>query len=201
MTETAAIILAAGLSRRMGRKNKLLLPIQGVPMIRHVAQQYCEAVAGPIVIVTGHDSQQVQAALEGVCVYCVVNPNYEQGQQNSVAFGLKNCPIADLTLIGLGDQPLLNAQNISELISAHQTIAEDKISIPMRGDVRGNPIAVPRALRPRLTADPSRPGCMRFTRENPDLVHRHPLQPSGFYSDMDTPEAYKRFLKGGVQTS
>lgn len=198
MTEVAAIILAAGLSRRMGRRNKLLLPVGGVPMISHVVAQYRAAFSGPITVVTGHEAPKIEAALEGIDVDCVFNPSYEQGQQTSVVAGLQHCVQADVVLIGLGDQPLLRPEDITALLDAHRG-ASDKIAIPVKGDTRGNPIAVPRALRPHLTADPARPGCMRFTRDNPDLVQRHPLASQGFYTDIDTPSAYALLCKEAAQ--
>lgn len=190
MIEVAAIILAAGLSRRMGVQNKLLLPVHGMPMIRHVALQYREALSGPITVVTGHEAPLIEAALVGVEVTCVFNAGYAEGQQSSVATGLAHCPDADVVLIGLGDQPFLVSDDIMTLLAAHQTGASDKISVPTQGAARGNPIVVPKQIRPHLTADPARPGCMRFTREHPEFVQKLPLQAEGFYRDVDTPAAY-----------
>ena len=196
MTEVAAIILAAGLSRRMGAQNKLLLPIGEMPMIRHVAMRYRAAINGPITVVTGHDQAAVTATVQDIAnTSCVFNPDYETGQQTSVAVGLQNTQLADVTLIGLGDQPLLKSADIVALLTAHRSEASKKISIPAQGDTRGNPIVVPRDVRPYLTADPKKLGCMRFTRDNPDLVHRHTLQAAGFYTDIDTPDAYARICK------
>lgn len=194
MTDVAAIILAAGQSRRMGDLNKLLLPVSGMPMIRHVALQYRAAIAGPIVVVTGHDAARIVSALEDIDVAFAFNPDHETGQQTSVACGLRACPSAELVLIGLGDQPLLNAGDISSLLRAHVAGDPAKISIPIKGDKRGNPIVIPKALRPRLLEDPDRPGCMRFTRENPDLVQQHALKAHGFYTDVDTADAYQALL-------
>ncbi|MEP3920577.1 nucleotidyltransferase family protein [Ascidiaceihabitans sp.] len=196
MTEVAAIILAAGLSHRMGAQNKLLLPIGETPMIRNVVMQYRAAIDGPITVVTGHDQATVAAKVQDIAnINCVFNPDYETGQQTSVGVGLLNTPLADVTLIGLGDQPLLRSTDIVALLDAHRSEGPGKISIPAQGDTRGNPIVVPRDLRPHLTADPNKPGCMRFTRDNPDLVQRHTLQAAGFYTDIDTPDAYALFCK------
>ncbi|WP_299730816.1 nucleotidyltransferase family protein [uncultured Tateyamaria sp.] len=190
MPSIGALILAAGQSQRMGPPNKLLLRIGDHPMIRHVVQTYRAALDGPITVVTGHEAQQVEAALTGLDVRCVFNPDYAKGQQGSVAVGLRHAPEVDLLLIGLGDQPLLAPSDIRALVDAHTHGDPAKISIPAIGEVRGNPIAIPTTLRPRLTADPQRPGCMRFTRDNPDLVQRHSLLAPGFYADVDTPKDY-----------
>ena len=188
MPEVAAIVLAAGRSRRMGAANKLLLPVEGVPMIRHVVDQYRAALDGSVTVVLGHEAERVGAALRGSGAVCVFNPDHDAGQQASVACGLADAPEVDLLLIGLGDQPVLQARDIRDLVAAHG--AGMRISIPVRGDRRGNPIVVPRILRARLLADPERPGCMRFTRAHPELVERHALEAAGFYADVDTPEDY-----------
>lgn len=174
----------------MGAANKLLLPVDGRPMVRRVADQYRAALDGPITVVTGHEATDVQTALDGAGVCCVYNPEHEKGQQSSVAFGLAHAPDADVLLIGLGDQPLLQATDIRALVQAHQAADPSKISIPAMDAIRGNPIAVPHILRSRLTADRDRPGCMRFTRDNPALVQRLLLPAAGFYSDVDTPDDY-----------
>ena len=190
MLSVAAIVLAAGQSRRMGAINKLLLQVGEHAMIRHVVGQYRAAIDGPITVVTGHDADSVQSQLRDLKVECVFNPDHEKGQQTSVAFGLSHAPDADVLLIGLGDQPFLRSSDIRDLVDAHRCISPTKISIPVDEEVRGNPIAVPRALRPNLTADPNRLGCMRFTRENPECVQRHALTAIGFYTDIDTPNDY-----------
>lgn len=76
MRDVAAIVLAAGLSRRMGTGNKLLLPITGVPMVRHVVDQYCAAIDGAVLVVLGHQSHVFEAALQGSGARTVINPAY-----------------------------------------------------------------------------------------------------------------------------
>ena len=82
----AAIVLAAGLARRMGGRQKLLLPLDGKPVVRwsveHVAGHVDE-----VVVVTGRDDAAVRAALAGLSVRFVVNPRPEAGQGSSIAVG------------------------------------------------------------------------------------------------------------------
>ncbi len=189
MAKTDAIILAAGLSRRMGDQNKLLLDWRGMPMVRHVVQTYIRAIGPNVTVVTGHESDAVQAALADLDVTFHFNPAFEQGQFTSVAAGLHLPSQAQNTLIGLGDQPFLTEVDIATLLIRH-TAAPDRITIPVNGELRGNPIVVPASLRPRLLEDRARPGCKRFIQANPDLVHRVTLPASGFYTDIDTPDAY-----------
>ena len=188
MTETTALILAAGLSRRMGAQNKLLLPIGGVPMIRHMVDTY-GAIASTVMVVTGHERSAIEAAILGTNATAVFNPEYRNGQQSSVVRGLRAAPDNGPCLIGLGDQPLLTPQALCDLLDQHAAYP-DKITIPVQGDQRGNPIVVPATLRAELLGNDQSPGCRTFTRNNPEHVCFWETDVPGFFTDIDTPQAY-----------
>lgn len=193
MAKVGAIILAAGLSRRMEERNKMLLPIDGVPMIRHVVETYLAAVDGEICIVTGFEASRVEAALADLPVRIVHNVDFEQGQPFSVRAGLLEAPEVDHVLIGLGDQPQLTPNDLRALIAAHLATEGSKISIPFHNDQRGNPIVVPAQMRAQLLADKANPGCAKFTRAHPDQAQRIALDHPGFFHDIDTPTAYAAY--------
>lgn len=195
MDRIGAIILAAGLSRRMKERNKLLLPIGGVPMIRHVVETYLAAIDGEVCVVTGFEAVRVDAALAGLPVRLVHNEDFEKGQPFSVRAGLLEAPNAAHFLIGLGDQPQIKAGDLRALIKAHLNGDPAKISIPYQGELRGNPIIVPWGMRARLLSDKANPGCGKFTRANPDLVQHVPLSQPGFFNDIDTPAAFAAYQK------
>lgn len=190
MSETGAIVLAAGLSRRMGDRNKLLLPIGGIPMIRHTVMTYHSATQRPICVVVGHQADLITAALKDIPAKIHFNPDYAQGQATSVACGLQMLARCDRFFIGLGDQPSLTPSNLEVLLKAHSAEDPAKIAIPQREGQRGNPIVVPDRLRARLLMDPRAPGCKKFTREYPEHVRFLPLSDPGFYADVDTPAEY-----------
>lgn len=190
MPSSTGILLAAGLSRRMGGRNKLLAPVAGRPMVRHVARVYLAALDGPLTVVTGHEATAVRAALAGLAVRFAHNERFARGQPGSVAAGLAAAAPADHLLIGLGDQPLLRPDDLAALIAAHRAGDPGKITIPRRDGARGNPILVPSQRRADLTSDPARPGCMRFTRDHPEHVQFADLPAPGFYADVDTPADY-----------
>lgn len=193
MDKFGAIILAAGLSRRMAERNKLLLPIGDVPMIRHVVQTYLAAIDGEVCVVTGFEATRIFAALGGLRVRLVHNPAFEEGQPFSVRAGLLKAPKAANLLIGLGDQPQLTSDDLHALIAAHLAGDTTKISIPRQGKIRGNPIIVPENMRTCLLTDKANPGCGKFTRANPHVVQHIPLSQPGFFNDIDTPAAFTAF--------
>lgn len=189
MAEIVAVILAAGVSRRMGTQNKLLLPFGGKPIIRRTVEAYVEH-CDEVVVVTGHEAEQVEMALAALRVKIVHNPTYRSGQATSVAAGLKAICNAECVLVGLGDQPHLRPEHIDALISAHLATGGRHISIPHDGVARGNPIVVPGALVGQMLADKQNPGCGKFTRRRPDLVNTVKLAARAFFDDVDTPRDY-----------
>jgi molybdenum cofactor cytidylyltransferase len=195
MDKVGAIILAAGLSRRMEDRNKLLLPIGGVPMIRRVVETYLAAVDGEVCVVTGFEAARIEATISDLPVRLIRNAEYEKGQPFSVRSGLLEAPMAEHLLIGLGDQPELTAQDLRTLVEAHLATDLTKISIPFHNGIRGNPIVVPASMRTQLLEDKTNPGCGKFTRSNPKLAQNVLLRQGGFFADIDTPAAYVAFQK------
>ncbi|MEM6577596.1 MAG: nucleotidyltransferase family protein [Pseudomonadota bacterium] len=189
MTRTTAVVLAAGLSRRMGEQNKLLLPIAGQPMIVHTLRAYQEA-CDDVLVVTGFDADNITAALRPLNLRLVHNVEFAKGQATSVATGLRTALGADQIIVGLGDQPSLRGPHLHTLIRRHETTGGRKITVPTNGTARGNPIVIPGGLVDQMLEDRQNPGCGKFTRQRPDLVDLIPLTDPAYYRDVDTPEDY-----------
>ena len=133
------MILAAGRSSRMGLRNKLLEPIGGEPMVRRVAAIALGSGAEPIVVVTGHEAASVGAALQGLGVTLILNPDYADGLSTSLRAGLSALPSGiDGALILLGDMPEVEASVLSALISSFTGMSA--ICVPVRDGLRGNPV-------------------------------------------------------------
>ncbi len=199
MGDVTAILLAAGLSRRMGARNKLLLPINGVPMIRHMVGVYQAVTQSPILVVTGHQADAIEGSLSGCDVRLIFNSDFAEGQQTSVAFGLRAAKDGAPILIGLGDQPLLTSDDLHRLLKAHEAADPKRISIPKVGNQRGNPIVIPTILHKRVLADPQSLGCKAFIRNHPKHVQFHALSAPGFYADVDTPDAYDALVSQNLE--
>lgn len=194
MYDTAAIVLAAGLSRRMGSVNKLLIEINGTAMIRATVSACVAVCDAPVTVVTGHQADDIEQALDGLGVSFIHNPDFASGQQGSVVAGLKAAPEAGTTLMVLGDQPLLDGAALERLLKAHRASDQTRITIPVNnGSVRGNPLVIPLALKRSLMADKANPGCRKFTRDNPDKVNPVALQDPAYFTDLDTLEDLQSF--------
>ena len=105
----AAIVLAAGQSKRMGAANKVLLEIGGVPMIRKVIDSIESSGVSETLVVTGHERERVERSLSGCAVRFVFNNKYEDGMGTSLATGAKALSSESLAgiLVCLGDLPRL----------------------------------------------------------------------------------------------
>lgn len=195
------VIVAAGISRRMGAANKLLLPIGGVPMVRHVVMRH-RAVADHVIVVTGHDRDAVVEALAGLDVVLVHNPDFAEGQARSVAAGVSSAPLDGRALIvALGDQPLLQTEDIAFLIDGFDGDGGERICIPVHAGQRGNPVIFPAALARTMRHDGKSPGCRRFIDAHPELVYWLPASNDHFTTDVDTPEDARRILGVPVPTA
>ncbi|MEM6739775.1 MAG: nucleotidyltransferase family protein [Pseudomonadota bacterium] len=189
----SAVILAAGLSRRMGARNKLLEEFGGRALIRRVVDAVASVTASPPLVILGHEASRVADALVGAEVRLTTNARFAEGQQSSVAFGLTWVDPAAQTLVALGDQPLLEAADLRALLAANAAEGRGRITVPVRQDpatraqIRGNPIVIPRARVPEVLAQGPNLACRTFTERNADAVHRWRSARPGLFIDVDTP--------------
>ncbi len=137
----ACILLAAGLSRRLGQP-KQLLPWHGSTLVRYSAGVAYAAQLNPIVVVVGHRASDVQAQLTDVPVTCITNPAYADGQGTSVACGatwLMTQPACDAVVVMMCDQPFLTATHITDCVTAWAQHRPD-VLIPRVNGTRTNPV-------------------------------------------------------------
>ena len=139
---TAAIVLAAGLSRRMAPRNKLLLTdSQGVAMVARVADALLASSASPIIVVTGHQAPLVREALGRRPLTIAEAPDFATGMAASLRAGIEAVPAGcRAALICLGDMPRVGPTLIDRLIGAHDPAQGRFIVVPTVRGTRGNPV-------------------------------------------------------------
>lgn len=137
----AGILLAAGTSSRMGT-NKLTLPVNGLPLVRHVAQAALAAHLDPLIVVTGHEGAAVRQALAGMAATFVQNDEYAGGLSTSLRAGLRAVPAdRDGALVLLGDMPAVTASLITKVVAAFDPRAGRAICVAKAANgVRGHPV-------------------------------------------------------------
>ena len=152
MTEVAAVILAAGRASRFraagGREaTKLVAPLEGRPIVRRVAEAALQARTRPVVVVVGHAREAVEAALEGLPVETVRNPDFASGLASSLRTGLSALPPSvGGAVILLGDMPKVEPGLIDALIDAFAARPEASAAAPVRDGRRGNPVLLAQKL-------------------------------------------------------
>ena len=186
----AAIVLAAGRSTRMGGPNKLLEEWNGQPIIRTTVQHVLASRASPVVVVTGHQADNVRAALADLNVIYVHNPDFAKGLSTSVRAGIASVPSAsDGVIVCLGDMPGVGTATIDKLISAFEPSAGALAVMPTIGGERGNPIVWARRFFPDLLRLEGDAGARSLLRAHADGVVEVPVHSEAVVFDVDTPDA------------
>ena len=143
----AAIVLAAGLSRRWGAENKLLAPVAGLPMVRRTVDAVLGSIARPVTIVLGHEQDRIAAALAGCDAALLRIDDYGLGLSATLKAGIGALPDAAVgALICLADMPWVRPETLNRLI-ADFVAAQDKVAaVPVFAGEWGNPVLLGRAL-------------------------------------------------------
>jgi molybdenum cofactor cytidylyltransferase len=186
----AAVVLAAGRSTRMGGPNKLLADIARRPLVRIAAEEALASRAKPVIVVTGHQREQVEKALAGLPVRFVHNPDFADGLGTSVRAGIAAVPAdADGAIVCLGDMPQVDAGLIDRLIAAFDPDQGALVVMPTFEGRRGNPVLWSRRFFPDLTAIEGDVGARHLIGRYSEAVVEVPLAGKAALVDVDTPEA------------
>ena len=186
----AGVVLAAGLSRRMGQA-KLLMPVGGRAIVRYAVESVLAGGVDSVWVVTGPDVEPIAAALAGLEVQIAVNPAPEEGQAGSLRAGIAALPASvDAVLVALGDQPSLAPTIIPALLAARRTTPK-LIVAPRYRDGQGNPVLFKREIFPELLRLTGDQGARPIIQKEPARVEwvelDLPMPP-----DVDTQDDYEK---------
>jgi len=186
----AAVVLGAGRSSRMGGPNKLLAQIAGRPLVRIVVEKALGSRARPVIVVTGHQRERVEAALAGLPVQFVHNPSFADGLGTSLKAGIAALPAeADGAIVCLGDMPQVDATLIDRLIGAFDPAKGALVVVPTIDGKRGNPVVWSRRFFPDLMTVEGDVGARHLIGRYPEAVAEVPVAGTAAFTDVDTPEA------------
>jgi molybdenum cofactor cytidylyltransferase len=176
----AAIVLAAGASRRFGAQ-KLLAELHGKPVIRWTVEHIREAGVNDVIVVLGRDRERVRKALEGLDVRFVVNEEYAAGLSASLRTGVQALT-ADTraAVIALGDQPTVGCSVVDPLIERYRESGRPVVAPDYRG-IRGNPVLFDASLFSELATVRGDFGAREVIARDPSRVEMVEL-------DCDAPE-------------
>jgi molybdenum cofactor cytidylyltransferase len=186
----AAVILAAGRSTRMGGPNKLLAEIARRPLVRIAAEAALASRADPVIVVTGHQREEIEKALGAMPVRLVHNPDFAQGLGSSLKAGIAAVPAqADGAIVLLGDMPRVDAPLLNRLIAAFDPDRGALVVVPTFEGKRGNPVLWSRRFFPDLMAIEGDVGARHLIGRYGEAVVEVPVAGEAAFVDVDTPEA------------
>jgi molybdenum cofactor cytidylyltransferase len=196
----SAVVLAAGMSRRMGTP-KQLLRIDGETILERTLKNVRASAAGEIVLVLGHAADSVEKEISTDREKIVHNQDYQQGMGTSLRAGLAAVDArASAALIVLADQPFVRPETFNQLIECHQESKLQKsgpqIIIPMYKGFRGNPVLLDRSVFPELNALSGDVGCRAIFGNHTENICKLAVNDIGILLDIDSQEEYHKLEKG-----
>ncbi|SJZ68999.1 nucleotidyltransferase family protein [Consotaella salsifontis] len=191
MTESppriAALVLAAGLSRRMG-ENKLLARVEGRPLVRRVVDRVVVAGLGEVIVVVGHQAGEVRQALDGLPVRFVENSHHALGLSTSLRAGIAALGAdVDGALVCLGDMPDIDAGLIARLVAAFAPEEGRAAVAPVRNGRRGHPVLWGRRFFPELLTLSGDVGARELFQRHRGAIAEVTVESDGIFTDLDTP--------------
>jgi len=185
----AAVVLAAGQSRRMAGTNKLLVEVAGAPIVVRVVDATLNSRADPVIVVTGFEAAALAAALGDRPVILVHNTDFASGLSSSLRCGIEAVPDSvDGVLVCLGDMPRLTAAHLDRLIDAFDADVGRAICVPVHNGQRGNPVLWARRYFGEILALRGDVGARRLLEAHADGVFRVSMDDDAVLADVDEPE-------------
>jgi molybdenum cofactor cytidylyltransferase len=194
----AAVILAAGESRRMGAP-KALMPFHGISFLQHLVNATCQARIGVTRVVLGAGVEQIREKLGIDPATIVVNPDWEQGQLSSIQAAIRSLPEGTEGMVLCPvDHPLVSANLISNLI--HQFDLSGKpIVLPAFRGQHGHPVIFRATLYAELLAAPLDVGARHVVWAHPRDLEEVPTEEEGVVLNLNDPETLKKAMGSGSQ--
>jgi molybdenum cofactor cytidylyltransferase len=189
----AAVVLAAGASRRFGSPKQLLL-VAGLPMVARVTAAVLASQADEVLVVVGSRAGETVHALAGLPVRTLLSLEWEEGMSSSMRVGLSQlAPDVDAVLFVLADQIKLTPGEVDAVIGAYsQAISKEppapRMVAPVHQGKRGNPMLFDRSLFPELMAVGGDQGGRDVVKRHPGFVLEVEIPTDGILKDVDTPQ-------------
>lgn len=179
-----AVLLASGSGRRFGG-NKLLAPVEGVPLVERAMDALPPALFARAAVCTSYP--EILALAEARGYLALENPRAAEGISASIRLGLSALGEVDGALFAVCDQPFLKTDSILRLIDAFTESPGSICALAWDGE-RGNPVVFPRDLFPELLALSGDTGGGAVLRAHRDRVALVEASSPRELRDVDAPE-------------
>jgi molybdenum cofactor cytidylyltransferase len=201
---SAGVVLAAGMSVRLGRP-KQLVEVGGKPMLARVLGAALSSALEAVTLVLGHEAEGIKGALEKDLsdprLRTLLNPEYREGISSSLRAGL--LPLVDdfpSVMFLLGDQPFMDARTINLLLERFWSSDKD-ICVPVCQGERGNPVVFSRRFYGEILELTGDTGARGIIRANPERVLQVEIQDPRYFLDIDLEEDARRLGAERIETA
>lgn len=191
----SAILLAAGESKRMGNQNKLLLHFRGRTIVENMVDTLGASKVDRVIVVLGHEADQVKYVLGDRPVQWVYNQHYQQGMTRSIQCGVKAAdPNTQGLMICLSDLPRLQVEDVNYLLEHFQqsVLTSDRsIIIPTFQGQRGHPVIFSSDYQSDILAHSAPNGCQGIIKRYSQQVLEVQMDSDRCLKDIDTWSDYQ----------
>ena len=194
-----AVILAAGVSSRMGEA-KQLLRLGRQTLLEHTLENVRGAGLDEIVLVLGFAAEAINAKFATEDLKVVINQTYREGMASSLRVGLAALS-AEINgaLIVLADQPFVRSETFDRIIGQYRQSAA-RIVIPVYQGSRGNPVLLDRSVFPEAMALKGDVGCRAIFDNHLEAIIKIPVEDPGILLDIDSEEDFQK-MRGLAELS
>jgi len=176
-----------------------LMPIDGMPIIRKTAISLIEGGLADLLVVTGHQAEEVQSCLANLPLRFVENTSFASGQAGSIGVAIERILNEGhlAALIALADMPFITSDLVNAMVANHLNLvaAQGRVTIPMFNGQRGNPVIWGRDFFERLMQLSGDIGGRALLEKHSDAVHEFVWTDDSIHRDIDTPLAYEAAAK------
>ncbi len=191
----SAIILAAGMSKRMRLGNKLMLEKNNIPIIIHTIKNVFKSNVSEIIVVLGNESKIMNKILKTLDVKIIYNNMYKTGISSSIKKGLDNIDAnCKGVLICLGDMPMIKTSTYNKIIDAFYNNQKKNI-IPFFNNKRGNPVLFDKSYFNKIKNIEGDQGAKYLINQDPKKFFKVKVYDEGLINDIDTAMQYKEYIK------
>jgi molybdenum cofactor cytidylyltransferase len=191
-----AVILAAGMSTRMGEA-KQMLRLGNSTLLEQVLENVKDSGVDEIVLVLGHAAETIRPLVANQRLKVVINEAYREGMGTSLRTGLAALdPGINAALIVLADQPFVRPTTLDRLIDRYQG-SNAQIVIPMYKGFRGNPVLLDRSVFPEVMALSGDIGCRAIFGSHLEGIVKVPVDDIGVLLDIDSKDDFAKLQRFG----
>lgn len=193
---TAAIIIAAGSSSRLGQPKQNLI-YQNKTLLQRTIEAVLASNCKPVLVILGANAQLIRPSIQQPDIKIMDNPNWADGMASSIKIGITalECESdVNNALILLCDQPFVDTGLITHIMSKQQETGKSIIACSYNNTF-GVPVLFGKVLFPELLSLTENEGAKKLLKNHPLDIETVPFEKGGI--DIDTPEDYERLLHSG----